>query len=105
MDGSSKDDEVFGYQEAWSFYRYQNNILLGEMRTNHPQTLDYWHLGDNYESRPYYSEDWIVENKANVDRALAVQSNVANQFMIALHPQIRATRCMPVFSIPGLNTL
>ena len=46
--GSAKDDEVFGYQEAWSDYRYKPNRVTGEMRSAYQQSLDVWHLADDY---------------------------------------------------------
>lgn len=104
-DGSSQDTEVFGYQEAWAEYRYANNTVLGEMRPNYAQSLDFWHLGDDYDSLPRYSEEWIVENGNTVDRALAVSGNVSDQFLVDIYINAWATRPMPLFSVPGLDVM
>lgn len=101
-DGSAKDDEVFGYQEAWADYRYKPNRVTGEMRSNYAHSLDVWHLADDYDKLPSLSDEWIREDKSNIDRVLAVQSSVSNQFFADIFIQNRATRPMPLYSVPGL---
>jgi hypothetical protein len=100
--GNAEDDEVFGYQEAWADYRYKPNRVTGEMRSAYAQSLDVWHLADDYSTRPSLSDSWIREDKSNIDRVLAVQSSVSNQFFADIYVQNRATRPMPIYSIPGL---
>lgn len=100
--GNAEDDEVFGYQEAWADYRYKPNRVTGEMRSSYAQSLDVWHLADDYAQRPSLSDSWIREDKSNIDRVLAVQSSVSNQFFADIYVQNRATRPMPMYSIPGL---
>ncbi len=100
--GTAADKQVFGYQEAWSDYRFKPSIVTSQMRSNHDKSLDSWHFADNYASQPYLSSDWIDEDKAPVDRALAVQSSVSNQIFADFYIQNETTRPMPVYSIPGL---
>ncbi len=100
--GNAEDDEVFGYQEAWADYRYKPNRVTGEMRSAYAQSLDVWHLADDYASRPSLSDSWIREDKSNIDRVLAVTSRNSNQFFADIYIQNRATRPMPMYSVPGL---
>ncbi len=100
--GNAQDDEVFGYQEAWADYRYKPNRVTGEMRSAYAQSLDVWHLADDYAVRPSLSDSWIREDKTNIDRVLAVKSSVSNQFFADIYVQNRATRPMPLYSVPGL---
>ena len=100
--GNSKDDEVFGYQEAWADYRYKPNRVAGEMRSSYAQSLDVWHLADDYETLPKLSDAWIREDSATVDRVLAVSSKNANQLFADLYVENDSTRPMPMYSIPGL---
>lgn len=100
--GTSVDDGVFGYQEAWADYRYKPNRVCAEMRSSSKKSLDAWNLADDYADLPKLSPEWIVEDKTNVDRALAVTSSVANQFFGDFYIKNLCTRPMPVFSIPGL---
>lgn len=100
--GNSKDDEVFGYQEAWADYRYKPSRVAGEMRSAAAQSLDVWHLADDYSALPSLSAGWIQENKTTVDRVLAVSEQNANQLFCDIYIENYTTRPMPVYSIPGL---
>lgn len=100
--GTSADDQVFGYQEAWADYRYCPNKITGQMRSAAGGALDSWHFADNYSSQPYLSAPWICEDKSNVDRALAVSSSVANQIFGDIWFDVKVTRAMPLYSVPGL---
>lgn len=100
--GTEKDNEVFGYQEAWADYRYKPNRVTGEMRSSYSKSLDVWHLADDYNSLPSLSDSWIREDKSNVDRVLAVTSAVSNQLFCDVYVQNKTTRPMPLYSIPGL---
>lgn len=100
--GTAKDDEVFGYQEAWADYRYKPNMVTGEMRSAYAQSLDVWHLADDYNALPTLSDAWIREDKSTVDRVLAVQSSVSNQLFADIYVKNLCTRPMPMYSIPGL---
>lgn len=100
--GNEKDDEVFGYQEAWADYRYRPSRVTGEMRSAYAQSLDVWHLADDYAQLPTLSDSWIREDKTNVDRVLAVQSSVSAQLFCDIYIRCSCTRPMPLYSIPGL---
>lgn len=100
--GNAQDDEVFGYQEAWADYRYKPSHVTGEMRSQYAQSLDVWHLADDYDSLPKLSDAWIRENPATVDRVLAVSSDLSDQLFCDVYVRNRSTRPMPLYSIPGL---
>lgn len=100
--GSEKDEEVFGYQEAWADYRYKPNRVTGEMRSQYPQSLDVWHLADDYDSLPSLSDSWIREDSGTINRVLAVSEENSNQLFADIYVQNRCTRPMPMYSIPGL---
>ena len=100
--GNATDDEVFGYQEAWAEYRYKPNRVTGEMRSSYEQSLDVWHLADDYERLPSLSAEWIQEDAKTVDRVLAVSQNLSHQFFADIFIQNKCTRPMPMYSIPGL---
>lgn len=103
--GKPYDDEIFGYQEAWYEYRYKPNRVSAEMRSNYQTSLDMWHLADYYSQLPSLSDSWIREDPAVIDRSLAVTSNVSAQFFGDFYIKDIATRCMPIYSIPGLTRL
>ena len=100
--GSVKDDEVWGYQEAWYDYRYKPNHVTGEMRSSAAQSLDIWHLADDYNSLPALSDSWIREDGSTVNRVIAVSDQLSNQLWADIFIKNRTTRAMPLYSIPGL---
>lgn len=106
----SVDSKPFGYQEAWAEYRYKPSRVSGYMRSNinvsgstsSTGSLDVWHYADNYEDTPTLSAGWIAETPDNIDRTLAVSSDVSHQFIADFAFRCRCARPMPVYSVPGL---
>lgn len=104
--GNAQDEEVFGYQEAWADYRYRTNIVTSEMRSTYAQSLDAWHYADHYTSLPTLSSDWIKEGSENIARTLAVEdTNHSYQFICNFYFEQTWTRPMPIYSVPGLDTI
>nr|DAJ89996.1 MAG TPA: Major capsid protein [Microviridae sp.] len=103
LTGTATDDETFGYQEAWADYRMKPNRVSGKMRSNAKGTLDFWHYGDNYETVPKLSQGWMEEGKSEIARTLIVQDEP--QFFGAIRVANKTTRCMPLYSVPGLYKL
>lgn len=103
--GKAEDEEVFGYQEAWADYRYRTNMITSEMRSNYAQTLDAWHYADKYDALPTLSSSWIKEGTENIDRTLAVQSSNSHQFICNFYYEQAWTRPMPIYSVPGIDTI
>lgn len=103
--GQAKDEEVFGYQEAWADYRYRTNMVTSEMRSTYAQTLDAWHYADKYDALPTLSSSWIKEGTENIDRTLAVQSSNSHQFICNFYYSQAWTRPMPIYSVPGIDTI
>lgn len=99
--GAPRDD-VFGFQEAWYEYRYHFSQATGEMSPDAADSLDSWHYGDKYDSDPMLSSSWIIEDPSNLNRTLALDSNVADQFLLDFKVQETWTRVMPLYSVPGL---
>jgi hypothetical protein len=103
LTGTSTDDETFGYQEAWADYRMKPNRVSGKMRSNAEGTLDFWHYADNYSTVPTLSQEWMNEGKTEIARTLIVQNEP--QFFGAIRVMNKTTRCMPLYSVPGLEKL
>lgn len=103
LTGTSTDDETFGYQEAWADYRMKPNRVSGKMRSNAEGTLDFWHYADNYKEVPTLSSQWMSEGKTEIGRTLIVQDEP--QFFGAIRVMNKTTRCMPLYSVPGLEKL
>lgn len=103
LTGNASDEETFGYQEAWADYRMKPNRVSGLMRSNVAASLDFWHYADNYSAVPTLSQSWMAEGKEEIARTLIVQNEP--QFFGAIRVANKTTRCMPLYSVPGLNKL
>jgi len=95
----ANDDKVFGYQERYAEYRYKPSMITGEFRSSFAQSLDSWHLSQEFATAPVLDEDFIVENPP-VDRVIAVPSEP--HFLFDAYISIKAARPMPVYGVPGL---
>ena len=98
-------DEAFGYQEAWADYRYQPNIVSGAFRSDYEASLDSWHYADYFEGSPenfVIDAEFIAETDVNVDRTLAVGSEIEDQFLADFYFKADWVRPMPLYSVPGL---
>lgn len=100
--GTEEDDDVFGYQERWAEYRYHPNSITGTFRPDHPQSLDVWHLSQEFESLPALNKSFIEEN-VPIDRVIAVTDEppvlLWGEFFV------KAARPLPLYSIPGLERM
>lgn len=98
--GTDKDDEIFGYQEAWVSYRFKKSEIHGKLKSQATGSLDIWTYADKYNSLPMLSGEWIDEPEENIQRSLAVQNEP--QFIMDAYFPCRITRVMPMYSVPGL---
>jgi hypothetical protein len=97
--GTSVDDDVFGYQERFAEYRYKPSQITGQMRSNYAQSLDSWHLAQDFSSLPALNASFIEENPP-VDRVVAVTSEP--DIILDAHFNMKCARPMPTYSVPGL---
>ncbi|MDA9950393.1 hypothetical protein N9D12_01760, partial [Candidatus Pelagibacter sp.] len=97
--GTSDDDNVFGYQERYAEYRYKPSNVTGQMRSNFAQSLDTWHLAQDFGSLPALNATFIEENPP-VDRVTAVQ-NYPN-LILDMYFKLKCARPMPTYGVPGL---
>lgn len=97
--GTSDDDNVFGYQERFAEYRYYPNMITGKLRSTYSAPLDVWHLAQNFSSLPTLSSDFIKES-APVSRVVAVPSEP--HFIMDAWFKLNCVRPMPLFGTPGL---
>ena len=98
-DGSANDDDVFGYQERYAEYRYKPSQVTGQFRSTFAQSLDTWHLAQEFATRPVLNQEFI-EDDPPIDRVIAVDSEP--HFLFDGFLSLRCARPMPVYGVPGL---
>jgi len=94
----SEDDTVFGYQERAGDYRYKPSRISGLFRSSHPQSLDAWHLSQDFGAAPVLSEQFITEQPP-LARVIAVTTEP--HFIGDFYIQCMCARPMPLFGVPG----
>ena len=97
--GNPVDENAFGYQERFAEYRYKPSLITGQFRSNFAQTLDTWHLAQDFDSLPALNDSFIQEQPP-VDRVIAVQDYP--HLIVDTHMQLKCARPMPIYSVPGL---
>jgi len=97
--GTAVDDEVFGYQERWAEYRYKNSLITNKMRSTDPQSLDVWHLSQDFEELPVLNSTFI-QSTPPVSRVIATPEEP--EFVFDGYFSVKCTRPMPMYSVPGL---
>ena len=98
-DGTDNDKKVFGYQERYAEYRYKPSMITGKLRSTDPQSLDVWHLAQEFAQAPTLSKDFIEEHPP-VDRVIAVTNEP--QLILDAWFDLQCSRPMPLFGVPGL---
>ena len=98
MDGTSADDEPWGYQERWAEYKTNLGKITGRFRSNASATLDPWHYGLDHQTRPTLGSVF-VEDVPPVGRTIAVPAEP--EFYFDAWMDVQAARPMPVYSVPG----
>ena len=91
--------KTFGYQERYAEYKYRQPIIAGAMRSNYPQTLDSWHLAQEFPLETNLSPVFIAENPP-ISRTVAVPSE--KDFICDTFLHLYCTRPKPVNAIPGM---
>jgi len=96
---SGVDDEVFGYQERFAEYRYKPSRITGLFRSQAAQSLDFWHLAQDFENLPVLDKLFIEENPP-LDRVIAVTDEP--HFIFDSYFRLKCARPMPLYGTPGL---
>lgn len=69
--GTSADDDVFGYQERHAEYRYRPSEIRGQFRSTYSESLDVWHLAQEFSALPLLNNEFIASSTP-IERSLVV---------------------------------
>jgi hypothetical protein len=101
-DGTTADENVFGYQERWAEYRYNPSQITGLFRSTSAGTIDPWHLAQRFTALPTLNQTFIEESPP-LSRTLAVGASAnGQQIILDSFFDIRAARPLPLYSVPGM---
>ncbi len=93
------DFAVWGYQPRYEDYRHRLSCISGQFRSNYASSLDLWHLGLDFATRPVLNDAFIEENPPI---ARIVADATAPEFLLDAYFKVNHVRPMPKFGTPGL---
>jgi len=88
----------FGYQERYAEYRYKPSQITGKFRSQDPDSLDVWHLSQEFANEPVLNAEFIEDNPP-VDRVIATQGEP--HFLFDSYFSFKCARPMPLYGVPG----
>lgn len=97
--GTSADNNVFGYQERYAEYRYKPSEIRGQFRSTFAQTLDVWHLAEEFSSLPSLNATFI-QSSTPIERSLAVGGSYPHLLFDAWF-QYNHARPMMTYGVPA----
>jgi len=97
LQGTSADDDVFGYQERFAHLRYSPSEITGQFRSTYATSLDFWHMAEEFATLPALNATFIEQNTP-IERAIAVTDSV--DLLCDFWFNFKHARRMPVRSVP-----
>lgn len=98
--GDTQKDGVFGYIPRYDEERFELSKITGAFRSTYAQSLDMWHLSQEFTALPTLDETFIQEDPP-VDRVIAVTTEP--HILFDSFSKIVKARVMPVNAIPTLG--
>ena len=105
---SGVNSDVIGYQEAWAELRFRPSRATGlldpyaKSGVNSDQNaLSYWILADKFESSPTLNEEFLLEDRNAISKALVSGEN-GPDYVWSFYFDRTMMREIPAFSVPGL---
>lgn len=99
--GTSTDTETFGYQERWAEYRHKLSQITGMFRSTSAGTIDPWHSAQKFASLPTLSTTFLISNPPFQRNLAAGAAANTMEFLLDMLFDIKMTRPMPMYSVPG----
>lgn len=98
LQGTVADDQAFGYQERYAEYRYMPSQIKGRFRSTYAQSLDQWHLAQEFGSLPGLNSSFVVQDTP-IERAIAIDTEP--DIMMDMFFNYHCARPMLTYSVPA----
>jgi hypothetical protein len=90
--GTSSDDDTFGYLPIYDEYRHEQSTVAGLMKSD----MEHWHLGRKFASAPSLNGTFIKVSAT--DRIFAVSGE--EQIIAHIYNDVKAQRKIPYYGTP-----
>ena len=98
--GNSTDKLPFGYQERNGEYRYYPSLIKGQFRSQYAESLDVYHLAEQFGNLPALNNTFIQSNTP-IKRSLAVTDPNYPDLLIDLWFDYKHARPMVSYGVPA----
>lgn len=95
--GTTADDNIFGYQPRYQEYRKFYSRTCGEFRPG--KSLAFWHFGRRFSNLPTLSSDFIQCNPTT--DPFAVTDSVPDKLLVNMYINAKVIRAIPKNGTPG----
>ena len=100
LQGNAADENVAGYQERFAEYRYRPSEIKGQFRSTYAETLDVWHLAEEFGSLPALNSTFIQSNTP-IERALVVPDPSYPDILMDMWFDYKHARPMMTYGLPA----
>ncbi len=98
--GTATDQLAFGYQERYAEYRYSPSEIRGQFRSTYAESLDVWHLAEEFGSLPALNSTFIQSNTP-ISRSLVVPDPAYPDLLADLFFEYTDTRPIMSYGVPA----
>lgn len=95
VDGTSADDEIFGYAPQYEECRHKYSQVAGDFRNS----LNFWHMGRIFENRPNLNSEFVTSDPT---KRIFATVETGQHCLVDLVNSVRAFRPLPKHGNPGL---
>lgn len=98
--GTEDDNGTFGYAERYAEYRFRPAEIRGQFRSSYAQTLDVWHLAQEFDQLPVLNSEFI-ESDTPIVRSLVVPDQDYPALLSDLWFDYTHARTMVAYPVPA----
>lgn len=101
INGTSTGDGTFGYQSVYADYKFSNDEIHGDFKTS----LNYWHMGRIFASKPSLNESFITSRPTQRIFAVDATEDTPNSHKLwcELYHNVQAIRPLPKYGTPMMS--
>lgn len=108
VDGTTADDEIWGYHGIYNEYRAEPNIVTGMLAPNSVNSASNTNIAnymytDFYANRPTIGRTWLEETPDYVNRTLTVKTEKVDNFRCDFVTHVIKITEVPRLELPGLE--
>jgi len=97
---STGNKGIFGYQERYAEYRYRPSEIRGQFRSTYAESLDVWHLAEEFGTQPALNTAFIQSNTP-IERALVVTDDSYPDLLADYWFDYKHARPMTTYGVPA----